>query len=135
MIWFRGNGGRTDTLKRFLAAMQSESVDILIMPESIVELINGLANVLDSRLATDLVKVRFFKSFNIPKNQSLGQRNLSLKGDSVLFKAYKKKEIIDSKVSYILYALQNLYALYYMLISNYVELIFIEARKFTSTNS
>ena len=97
VIWLRGTGNLISNLKRLLAAMQTASVEVLIMPEAIVELINSVADVLDVSKFTNLVKVRYYNR--------LQKANLCRKGDSMLFVSFKKTDILNSKVytSYYIY--------------------------------
>lgn len=92
VIWLRGTGNLVSNLKRLLAAMQTQWVEVLIMPGVIVELINSVADVLDVSNFTNLVKARYY-------NKPQRKKNLCPKGDSMLFVSFKKADVLKSKVS------------------------------------
>ena len=77
-------------LKRLLAAMQSTTVRRVIMPPSVSDLINGKAKVLDESKFTELVKVQFY-------NDCSPKRKRSSKADSVVFIAFRKEDIFESR--------------------------------------
>ena len=82
-------------VKRLLAAMQSPTVRRVIMPQSVSDLINGKAKVLDESKFTELAKVQFYVDC-IFKN-TLPKPKLCPRGDLIRFVSFLTEDMFRSR--------------------------------------